>query len=192
MPSISDCQPTILPASEELSCSPAPAGAKEPLGPAAPAGSAAVDAAAGRGPGIRITQDAAYRFTVDFGGLAAVLSVDEAPPAGEGFGPCPEQLLVAAVSNCLCASMVFALGKFRQEAGGVAADAHCRIVRNAEGRLRIGGIEVAIALGASAEAMPRLDRVLEQFERFCTVSQSVEAGIPVAVTVADGTGRRLR
>lgn len=184
MPSISDCQPTIPAPGEGPSPAPSPDPAS--LDPVI------LDPAVGRGPGIRITQEAAYRFSVDFGDLIAALPVDEAPPAGEGLGPCPEQLLVAAVSNCLCASMVFALGKFRQEAGGVAADAHCRIVRNAEGRLRIGGIEVAIALGQPADALTRLDRVLEQFERFCTVSQSVEAGIPVAVTVRDGTGRRLR
>lgn len=177
---MSDCQPT----------SPFPVEATEVTTgpPQLPDG----DPAVGRGPGIRITQEAAYRFTVDFGDLVPGLAVDEAPPAGEGAGPCPEQLLVAAVSNCLCASLVFALGKFRQEAHGVRADAHCRIVRNAAGRLRIGGIEVAIALGEPAENLPRLDRVLEQFERFCTVSQSVEAGIPVTVSVADATGRRLR
>lgn len=186
MPSISDCQPTIPPSGEAL------ASAAPLASPEVPPASAVHDPAVGRGPGIRIVQDGGYRFTVDFGGLVAGLAVDEAPPAGEGFGPCPEQLLVAAVSNCLCASLVFALGKFRQEAGGVAADAHCRIVRNAEGRLRIGGIEVAIALGCPADDLPRLDRVLAQFERFCTVSQSVEAGIPVTVSVADATGRRLR
>jgi organic hydroperoxide reductase OsmC/OhrA len=176
MPSISDCQQTSTLHD----------------GDGAPAHPAVLDTAVGRGPGIRITQDAAYRFTVDFGDLVAGLAVDEAPPAGEGAGPCPEQLLVAAVSNCLCASLVFALGKFRQDAQGVRADAHCQIVRNAAGRLRIGGIEVAIALGQPAENLPRLDRVLEQFERFCTVSQSVESGIPVSVSVADATGRRLR
>jgi hypothetical protein len=34
--------------------------------------------------------------------------------------------------------------------------------------------------------------VLEQFERFCTVSESVKAGIPVAVSVADRDGTRLK
>jgi hypothetical protein len=50
---------------------------------------------------------------------------------------------------------------------------------------------VRIRLGAAAEAMPRIDRVLEQFERFCTVSESVKAGIPVAVSVEDADGARL-
>ena len=64
--------------------------------------------------------------------------------------------------------------------------------RNAEGRLRITGIDVRIGLGAAVAEMPRIDRVLEQFERFCTVSESVKAGIPVAVSVADRDGTRLK
>ena len=34
----------------------------------------------------------------------------------------------------------------------------------------------------------QIDRVIEQFERFCTVSESVKAGVPVRVTVEDGAG----
>ncbi|RZK79150.1 MAG: OsmC family peroxiredoxin, partial [Methylobacterium sp.] len=33
--------------------------------------------------------------------------------------------------------------------------------------------------------------VLEQFQRFCTVSESVKLGIPIAVSVRDGTGAQL-
>ena len=144
------------------------------------------------GPTIRIRQTGAYVFTVEFGHGLPELLTDEAPPIGGGAGPFPEQVLVAGVANCLCASLVFALGKFRQDAGGMEAEATCRVERNAAGRLRISGIDVGIRLGAAAEAMPRIDRVLEQFERFCTVSESVKAGIPVAVSVVDGTGARLR
>jgi uncharacterized OsmC-like protein len=144
------------------------------------------------GPTIRITQVDAYVFTVDFGAALPALVTDEAPPIGGGTGPFPEQILISGVANCLCASLVFALGKFRQDARGVAAEATCRVERNAEGRLRIAGIDVRIELGAAAADMPRIDRVLEQFERFCTVSESVKAGIPVAVSVADRDGRRLK
>lgn len=143
------------------------------------------------GPTIRIAQVGAYVFTVDFGAALPGLLTDEAPPIGGGTGPVPEQMLIAGVANCLCASLIFALGKFRQDAQGVAAEASCRVARNPEGRLRIIGIDVRILLGAESDAMPRIDRVLEQFQRFCTVSESVKAGIPVAVTVEDGGGRRL-
>jgi uncharacterized OsmC-like protein len=143
------------------------------------------------GPTIRISQIGDYVFTVDFGAGLPALATDEAPPIGGGTGPFPEQLLIGAVANCLCASLVFALGKFRQDANGIAAEAECRVERNAEGRLRASGIDVRIRLGAAASDMPRIDRVLEQFQRFCTVSESVKAGIPVAVSVADRDGTRL-
>lgn len=144
------------------------------------------------GPTIRITQVDAYVFTVDFGAALPALVTDEALPIGGGTGPFPEQVLIAGVANCLCASLVFALGKFRQEGRGVAAEASCRVERNLDGRLRITGIDVRIGLGAAADEMPRIDRVLEQFERFCTVSESVKAGIPVAVSVTDRDGTRLK
>jgi uncharacterized OsmC-like protein len=144
------------------------------------------------GPTIRITQVADYVFTVDFGAALAALRTDEAPPVGSGTGPFPEQLLISGVANCLCASLVFALGKFRQDARGVTAEASCRVERNEAGRLRVTAIDVRIHLGAAAADMPRIDRVLEQFERFCTVSESVKAGIPVSVAVADRDGTRLK
>ena len=145
----------------------------------------------GPGPSITITQTEGYRFAVDFGGVLPLLAVDEAVPIGNGEGPFPEQLLVSAVANCLCASLVFALGKYKQEGGGIRAEAHCAVARNAENRLRITGITVSISLGATADAVPRIDRVLEQFQRFCTVSESVQAGIPVTVSVRDGAGTLL-
>ena len=143
-------------------------------------------------PSIRIRQIEAYAFRIDFGESFVPLLTDEPEPIGGGTGPSPEQVLIAAVSNCLCASLAFALGKYRQEGGGVSAEAIGRVARNAEGRLRLVGIEVDIALGASAESMDRLDRVLAQFEQFCTVSESVKAGVPVAVAVRDGQGNRLK
>ncbi|KQU22090.1 peroxiredoxin [Methylobacterium sp. Leaf94] len=145
----------------------------------------------GPGPSITITQIEGYKFAIDFGGILPHLMVDEAIPIGSGEGPFPEQLLVSSVTNCLCASLVFALGKYKQEAGSIRAEAHCEVTRNAENRLRIAGIAVAISLGATADSVPRIDRVLEQFQRFCTVSESVQAGIPVVVSVRDSAGTLL-
>ena len=144
------------------------------------------------GPSIIIKQLSSYRFEIDFGSEFPALTVDEAEPIGGGAGPCPEQLLVAAVANCLVASLVLALGKYRQEAQGIEAQSRCRISRNAEGRLRVAGIDVAIVLDAEMRDPDRMDRVLAQFERFCTVSESVKAGIPVDVSLTDRSGARLR
>lgn len=146
----------------------------------------------GVGPSIKIKQIEGYKFMIDFGEVRSSLVVDEAEPIGNGEGPFPEQILIASVTNCLCASLVFAAGKFRQDVQGIEAEAVCRVERNAEGRLRISGIDVNIGLGAPMDATPRIDKVLEQFERFCTVSESVQAGIPVTVAVRDGSGTLLR
>lgn len=143
-------------------------------------------------PSVTLRQIEGYRFEIDFGAIFAPLYSDEPEPIGGGTGPSPEQLLIAGVCNCLCASLAFALGKYRQAAGSVTARASARIVRNAENRLRLAGIDVEIDLGAPAAAMPRIDQVLAQFERFCTVSESVRAGIPVEVTVKDAEGRNLK
>lgn len=152
----------------------------------------ATEVAAPAAPSVTLTQIDAFRFVVDFGSGLPALNVDEAPPAGGGDGPFPEQLLISGVANCLCASMVFALGKFKQNARGVSAKAGYVIGRNEEGRLRVHGIEVSISLGAPAAEMDRIERVIDQFERFCTVSESVKAGVPVTVQVTDGEGRRLK
>jgi hypothetical protein len=40
--------------------------------------------------------------------------------------------------------------------------------------------------------MEHLDRVLDQFEDFCVVTQSVSSGFPVNVTVRDGAGKVIK
>lgn len=143
-------------------------------------------------PRIEITQTGRYRFDVDFGAAFPSLAVDEPQPIGDGEGPAPEQLLAASVAYCLSASLFFALGKYRQDAGGIRASAECDIVRNEAGRLRIGHIDVHLQLGVDASTLQHVDRALAQFEPFCTVSESVQTGIPVNVVVSDASGRRLR
>ena len=58
--------------------------------------------------------------------------------------------------------------------------------------LRVTHIEVAATLGAPAASIDHLDRVLAQFESFCTVAQSVGQGIPLEVSVFDGAGVKLK
>lgn len=157
------------------------------LGWAKPHGAPMTDA-----PSITIKQVERYKFMVDFGAAFPQALVDENPPIGEGAGPYPEQMLIAGVANCLCASLVFALGKFRQGTPGIEARATAEVARNEDGRLRVRGIDVVIALGAPAAALPRIADVLAQFERFCTVSESVKTGIPVSVSVQDSEGQRLK
>jgi uncharacterized OsmC-like protein len=139
-----------------------------------------------------LRQERDFRFAIDFGFGIPALHADEAPPLGGGTGPTPLQLLAAAVGNCLSDSLLFALRKFRQDAGGLTTEVETTVGRNVEGRLRVTHIRVAVTLGTVAAELPHIERVLEQFERFCTVAQSVGQGVPIEVTVADSTGAKLK
>ena len=140
---------------------------------------------------VTITQKQNYQFLVDFGDAIPSLVADEPAPLGEGEGPAPTHMLLAAVANCLSASLLFSLKKFKQDAGGITTKATCIVDRNDSNRLRVQQIDVAIQLGKEGAQFTHLDHVLGQFENFCTVTQSVQAGIPVKITVTDAKGVRL-
>jgi uncharacterized OsmC-like protein len=141
---------------------------------------------------VRITQRENFQFLVDFGPGIPELLADEPAPLGDSLGPAPTQLLLAAVANCLSASLLFALRKFKQDPGGITTTATCRVERNEAHRLRVLAIDADIVLGNDGATMEHLDRVLGQFEEFCTVSQSVRAGIPIRVQVKDARGAILK
>ncbi len=139
-----------------------------------------------------LEQQEDYAFLIRFGENIPALLTDEPPPLGKRAGPNPARLLVASVANCLMASLLFALRKYKNEPGKISATVTGELARNASGRLRIGQVAVDIRMQAEAGALQHLDRILEQFEDFCVVTQSVRTGFAVAVSVSDGTGARLK
>lgn len=141
---------------------------------------------------ITLTRRSGYQFEIDFGAALPTLLSDEPSPLGQGQGPTPNHLLLAAVANCLSASLTFALTKFKNDPGALRAVARSTVERNAQGRLRIGRIAVNIQLERPAASYEHLDRILAQFEEFCTVSMSVRQGIAIDVRVLDGTGHPLK
>lgn len=141
---------------------------------------------------VTITRQSGYQFSVDFGETIPQLLTDEPPPLGETSGPAPNQLLLAALANCLSASLLFALQKFKQDPGTLKAVATADVGRNEDKRLRIQGVTVRLELGKAASELEHIERVLDQFEAFCTVSMSVQQGIPMTVQVQDGTGATIK
>jgi uncharacterized OsmC-like protein len=141
---------------------------------------------------VTLTQQQDYQFTVHFGGEAPDVLTDEPPPLGSGQGPSPVQMLCAAVGNCLSDSLLFAIRKYKQAPEPIRTTVEAQVGRNPEGRMRVLGIQATLALGVPADALEHLDRVLDQFEAFCTVTQSVGQGIPVHVRVMDATGTVLK
>jgi organic hydroperoxide reductase OsmC/OhrA len=141
---------------------------------------------------VTITRQDKYKFVVDFGEAMAKTLADLPPPLGEGAGPSPEHLLAAAVANCMSASFVFAHAKYKEDPGQLSTTVTCEIGRNDKNRVRVTKLNVAITLGVAPETLRHLERTLATFEEFCTVSQSVQAGIPLQVTVKSPDGRVLK
>jgi uncharacterized OsmC-like protein len=130
-----------------------------------------------------------YIFKVDFGDFGDIIT-DEAPPLGSGEGPNPSGLVAAAVGNCLCASLLFALRKFKDSPTGIRAEVKGEMERQ-EGRWRIARMHVRMQLD-DPQLLEHLPKALEQFEDFCIVTQSIRKGIPVDVEVVDQNGRALK
>lgn len=141
---------------------------------------------------VRLAQRRDYQFELQFGAAVPPLLADEPAPLGQGAGPSPVQLLAAAVGNCLADSLLFALRKYQQQPEPISAEVRAEVGRNPQGRLRVLALEATLTLGVPAEALEHLERVLPQFESFCTVTQSIAPGVPVSVAVFDAQGARLK
>ena len=141
---------------------------------------------------VSLQQQQDYQFSVSFGGSVPPLLADEPAPMGSGLGPSPVQLLAAAVGNCLADSLLFALRKFKQSPEPLRCDVEAQVGRNSEGRLRVLKIRAVLTLGVPAASLEHLDRVLGQFESFCTVTQSVGQGIEVVIEVFDSQQLHLK
>ncbi len=140
---------------------------------------------------VRLRQQHDFLFSIDFGAGVPLLLADEPAPLGAGAGPSPMQLLASSVGNCLSASLLFALRKFKQHPEPIGCEVAAEVGRNTEGRLRVLKIDVRLTLGVPAAALEHLERVLGSFESYCTVTQSVKAAFPVGVQVFDADGSLL-
>ena len=141
---------------------------------------------------ITLRQQEGYAFRIEFGEGIDDLMSDEPAPLGQGQGPNPSKLLLAAVANCLAASLTFALRKFGNQPGPITARVSGEMARNEAGRWRIPRARVEITLAERPDAHKSFERVLAQFEEFCVVTQSVRDGIDVEVEVRDVDGRVLQ
>ena len=141
---------------------------------------------------VHLTQEKDYRFQITFDDGVPDLAVDEPPPLGSATGPSPVQLLTAAVGSCLSDSLLFALRKFKQNPEPMRCEVQANVGRNPEGRMRVLCMKAMLTLGVAVDQLEHLQRALDQFEEFCTVTQSVRAGIEVMVEVYDASGVRVK
>lgn len=141
---------------------------------------------------VYLQQQSDYRFEIHFDDNMPVLTSDEPAPLGTGTGPSPVQLLCAAVGNCLSDSLLFAFRKFKQAPEPIQCEVQAQIGRNEQGRIRVLKIAAKLKLGVAGAQLEHAERVLSQFEEFCTVTQSVGQGIPIHTRVLDVHGVVLK
>ncbi|WP_186248959.1 MULTISPECIES: OsmC family protein [unclassified Burkholderia] len=141
---------------------------------------------------VDVAQQARFCFEVVFAGttLAPVLT-DEPPPLGDGRGPNPIRLLAAAVATCLAASLQFALEKQHVDPQPIAAHIDVDMVQNEAGRVREGGLAVRLTIGKTWDDLAAATRVLDQFDAYCVLTESLREGIPVSVDLCDVNGAAL-
>ncbi len=113
------------------------------------------------------------------------LFIDETHEADspEAIGPDPSRLLTAAVMGCLNASFAFCLKKARVPLKSMKAEGEFISKRNEKGFWRVTQINVELCPEIEIESgIPRMEKCIEIFHDYCTVTQSVRQGIPVNVT----------
>ena len=133
---------------------------------------------------IALEQVKDYEFLVKFDDLPEALLMDAPPGVGHNAGPCPTQMLAAAVGNCLTMTLVLFARKAGLQPTHVRAAVKARLVRSENGLPRMGAIDVALEPGFVAADQARAAACLKAFESYCAVTESVRAGIDVRVAVS--------
>jgi organic hydroperoxide reductase OsmC/OhrA len=127
-----------------------------------------------------------YEFSVRFDNLAEPLLTDAPPGMGGNAGPCPVQMLAAAVGNCLAMTLLLFARRAGLEPTHVRVAVKAPLVRAESNLPRVGAIEVTLDPGFAAADRERAAACLAVFERYCAVTESVRAGIDVRVAVGEG------
>jgi len=141
---------------------------------------------------VTLTQQQDYRFLIEFPAPVPPIVGDEPPPLGGAAGPSPVHLLASAVGNCLSDSLLFALRKFKQSPEPLRTQVQATVGRNEQGRMRVLFLRAELRLGVPAGQLEHLQRVLDTFEQYCTVTQTVAGAVPIDVQVVDSEGVRVK
>jgi uncharacterized OsmC-like protein len=134
---------------------------------------------------VTLSRHEKYQFDVDFhDGSGTTLRMDEPEPLGDGLGPSAARVVAAAIGNCLSASLLFCLGRARIDVADVETRITGTIVRNERGRMRLGALKVRIEQTVGTVPPEKIQRCLDIFEDFCTVTASIRDGLDVDVEVS--------
>lgn len=110
--------------------------------------------------------------------------IDETNEEIDSWGPNPVKLLASAILGCLSASFIFCLQKKNLTINEFKGEAEAVIARNDQGLVRVKEINVSlIPRSTDLEILKRIEQCKKIFERYCTVTESVRAGILVNLEI---------
>ena len=135
---------------------------------------------------LRLERIDGYEFETTFDmEEVKLLILDEPKPLGKARGPNAARLLGAAVGNCLSASLLFCLEKFRVGVKSISTEVIGTIKRLERGRMRVARLDVEIIIATEGDEPKRIGKCLSKFEDYCVVTGSIREGIEVQVSVKD-------
>ena len=109
---------------------------------------------------------------------------DENEDQNDMLGPDPSRLLTSAIVGCLSASYVYCMQKKKLNFDRYEAEAEYIGKRNEEGLWRVKEINIKLKPDSDDEKIKkRIKQCSKIFERTCTVTESVRAGIKVNVDI---------
>jgi uncharacterized OsmC-like protein len=105
---------------------------------------------------------------------------------GKGKAPDPNRVLAAAIGGCLTLSLLLNLQGFKASPKELTTRVRYTIGIGEQGLARFKSIDVEIK-PVFGETVKKdfLKRITDNFQKFCTVTESVRKGIPVNVTIKD-------
>src|SRR3546814_17461607 len=113
---------------------------------------------------ISLEQDGDYAFRVQFHDTDLLpLLTDESPPLGQDLGPNPSRMLLAAVANCLVASLLFALRTQLNAPAPLRAEVTPVPQRTAQGRCQLTNTACTLHPHGPDTHIHDLHRVLAHF-----------------------------
>ena len=106
--------------------------------------------------------------------------IDDTNKGADKIGPNPSRLLASAVMGCMCASLLFCIGKKNLSFDDFEAEAEITTFKNEKNFWRVKEINIKMIPKTNDEAViKRLKQCEKMFEEYCVITQSVREGITI-------------
>jgi len=132
--------------------------------------------------GISLVEEMTFKVDLGKMNVKDIFIDDTHHKEEEMQGPNPARLLGMAVMGCMSASFVFCLQKRNFTLDDLKAEADVVAWKNEKGLWRVKEINVDFVISSEdPQVLKRAEQCKKLFEEYCTITQSVIAGIPVNV-----------